>query len=79
MIDHTPRDLVGYGANPPQVQWPKSADGNPAKVALQIVGNYEEGGEKSYMLLDLSSCRAFPTTTLRIKFLKESIDTSHGP
>ena len=31
------------------------------------------------MLLDLSSCRAFPTTTLRIKFLKESIDASHGP
>ncbi|WP_086020287.1 allantoinase PuuE [Xenococcus sp. PCC 7305] len=37
-----PRDLVGYGANPPHPQWP----GN-AKIALQIVLNYEEGSEYS--------------------------------
>ena len=37
-----PRDLVGYGANPPHPQW--SGD---AKIALQIVLNYEEGSEYS--------------------------------
>ena len=37
-----PRDLVGYGANPPHPKWP----GN-AKIALQIVLNYEEGSEYS--------------------------------
>jgi putative urate catabolism protein len=35
-----PRDLVGYGRNPPHAQWP---DG--ARVALQFVLNYEEGAE----------------------------------
>ena len=37
-----PRDLVGYGANPPHPQWP-----DHAKIALQIVLNYEEGSEYS--------------------------------
>ena len=37
-----PRDLVGHGANPPHPKWP----GN-AKIALQIVLNYEEGSEYS--------------------------------
>jgi putative urate catabolism protein len=37
-----PRDLVGYGANPPHPQWPQNA-----KIALQIVLNYEEGSEYS--------------------------------
>ncbi len=35
-----PRDLVGYGRNPPQAQWP-----NRARIAVQFVLNYEEGGE----------------------------------
>ena len=35
-----PRNMVGYGKNPPKVEWP-----NQAKLALQIVLNYEEGGE----------------------------------
>lgn len=35
-----PRDLVGYGRNPPHARWP----GN-ARVAVQFVLNYEEGGE----------------------------------
>ena len=38
--DITPRKFVGYGENPPQAQWP-----NNAKVAVQFVVNYEEGGE----------------------------------
>ena len=35
-----PRDLVGYGANPPQVTWPGGA-----RIAVQFVINYEEGAE----------------------------------
>lgn len=35
-----PRDLIGYGATPPQANWP-----NQAKIAVQFVLNYEEGGE----------------------------------
>ncbi len=35
-----PRDLIGYGRNTPKVTWP-----NKAKVAVQFVLNYEEGGE----------------------------------
>ncbi len=36
-----PRDLIGYGANPPHPRWPGSA-----RVAVQFVVNYEEGGER---------------------------------
>jgi len=42
-----PRELVGYGENPPQIRW---AGG--AKVAVQVVVNYEEGSEKSYPMGD---------------------------
>jgi allantoinase len=35
-----PRDLIGYGAHPPDPRWP---DG--ARIAVSIVLNYEEGGE----------------------------------
>ncbi|MFC3075360.1 allantoinase PuuE [Shinella pollutisoli] len=35
-----PRDLVGYGRNPPVVRWP-----GDARIAVQFVVNYEEGGE----------------------------------
>jgi putative urate catabolism protein len=34
------RDMVGYGRNPPNPQWP-----HQARVAVQFVINYEEGGE----------------------------------
>ena len=34
------RDIVGYASNPPTAIWP-----NGAKVALNFVLNYEEGGE----------------------------------
>jgi allantoinase len=39
-----PRDLVGYGRNPPHPQWP-----GLARVALQFVLNYEEGGENAVL------------------------------
>jgi putative urate catabolism protein len=35
-----PRDLVGYGRNPPHAGWPAQA-----RIAVQFVLNYEEGGE----------------------------------
>ncbi|MBX3618724.1 MAG: allantoinase PuuE [Rhizobacter sp.] len=37
-----PRDLVGYGAHPPHAQWPGGA-----RIAVQFVLNYEEGGENN--------------------------------
>jgi allantoinase len=45
-----PRDLAGYGRNPPQAQWP-----GKAKIAVQFVLNYEEGGENSVLHGDAGS------------------------
>jgi allantoinase len=45
-----PRDLAGYGRNPPHALWP----GN-ARVAVQFVLNYEEGGENSVLHGDAGS------------------------
>jgi allantoinase len=45
-----PRDMVGYGARPPHPHWP---DG--ARLALQIVVNYEEGGENAILHGDAAS------------------------
>ena len=45
-----PRDMTGYGAHPPDPRWP---DG--AKVAVQFVINYEEGGENNILHGDAAS------------------------
>ncbi len=45
-----PRDLVGYGRNPPHAQWP-----GQARVAVQFVLNYEEGGENATLHGDAGS------------------------
>lgn len=45
-----PRDMVGYGRNPPHAHWP-----GEARVALQFVLNYEEGGESSVLHGDRGS------------------------
>ena len=45
-----PRDLVGYGRNVPHAQWPGGA-----KIALQFVLNYEEGGENNVLHGDPTS------------------------
>ena len=45
-----PRDLVGYGRNPPHAQWPQQA-----RIALQFVLNYEEGGENCVLHGDAGS------------------------
>ena len=38
--ENYPRNLVGYGETPPHANWP-----NPARIAVQLVINYAEGGE----------------------------------
>jgi OHCU decarboxylase len=45
-----PRDLAGYGRTPPFADWP-----NGARVALQFVINYEEGGENNILHGDAAS------------------------
>ncbi len=39
-MDGRPRDLIGYDARPPRVEWPEGA-----RLALNLVLNYEEGAE----------------------------------
>jgi putative urate catabolism protein len=45
-----PRDLIGYGRTPPDPRWP-----NGARIAVQFVVNYEEGGESSILHGDPAS------------------------
>ena len=44
MVKKNSRDLIGYGSKGKKISWP-----NNAKLALQIVLNYEEGGENSIL------------------------------
>ena len=50
MKKNYPRNMIGYGKRLPQVVWP-----NKSKLALQIVLNYEEGGERSVLHGDKTS------------------------
>ncbi|MGR3511595.1 MAG: allantoinase PuuE [Paracoccaceae bacterium] len=45
-----PRDMTGYGAVPPDPNWPGGA-----RIAVQIVLNYEEGGENNILHGDAAS------------------------
>ncbi|HMA06673.1 MAG TPA: polysaccharide deacetylase family protein, partial [Ramlibacter sp.] len=45
-----PRDLAGHGRRPPHAQWP-----GQARIALQFVLNYEEGGENCVLHGDAGS------------------------
>ncbi|WP_368040162.1 allantoinase PuuE [Ruegeria atlantica] len=45
-----PRDMTGYGKEVPKANWP-----NDAKIAVQIVLNYEEGGENNVLHGDAAS------------------------
>ena len=45
-----PRNMRGYGANPPHANWPGGAN-----VAVQFVLNYEEGGENCILHGDAAS------------------------
>jgi putative urate catabolism protein len=70
-----PRDLAGYGRSPPHARWP----GN-ARVALQFVLNFEEGGENSILhgdaaseqfLSELSNPAAYPARHLSMESIYE--------
>ncbi|MDR7377655.1 putative urate catabolism protein [Rhodoferax ferrireducens] len=70
-----PRDLVGYGRNVPHAQWP-----NQAKIAVQFVLNYEEGGENSVLhgdaasetfLSELITAQPFPDRHMTIESMYE--------
>ncbi len=50
LSENYPRDLIGYGAQPPDPRWP-----GKAKVAVQFVLNYEEGGENCVLHGDPAS------------------------
>jgi allantoinase len=71
----SPRDFVGYGPNPPHPAWP-----NAARVALQFVINYEEGGERSVLdgdreseifLSEIVGARAYPARHMSMESLYE--------
>lgn len=49
-INSYPRDMLGYGKFPQNPKWP-----NDAKIALQFVLNYEEGGENNVLHGDMAS------------------------
>jgi allantoinase len=70
-----PRDLRGYGRNPPQAGWP----GN-ARIAVQFVLNYEEGGENSVLhgdpgseqfLSEIIGAAAYPDRHLSMESIYE--------
>jgi putative urate catabolism protein len=50
MSDSYPRDLIGYGRNPPNPHWP-----GDARIAVQVVINYEEGSENCILHGDEAS------------------------
>ncbi len=70
-----PRDLVGYGRNPPHPRWPGGA-----RIALQFVLNYEEGGENCVLhgdpasetfLSEIIGAQAFPMRHMSMESLYE--------
>jgi putative urate catabolism protein len=50
MSERYPRDMIGYGANPPNANWPGGA-----RIAVEFVINYEEGAENSILHGDAAS------------------------
>ena len=74
MTDY-PRDLVGYGRTPPHARWP-----GDARVAVQFVLNYEEGGENSVLhgdpgseqfLSEIVGAAAYPDRHLSMESIYE--------
>ena len=45
-----PRDMIGHGATPPDAQWPENG-----RIAINLVVNYEEGGENNTLHGDAAS------------------------
>ena len=70
-----PRDLIGYGAEPPKANWP-----GQARIAVQFVLNYEEGGENCVLhgdshsevfLSDIIGAQAFADRHMSMESLYE--------
>ena len=70
-----PRDLVGYGRDAPHADWPGGA-----RIAVQFVLNYEEGGENSVLhgdaaseqfLSEIIGAAAFPARHLSMESIYE--------
>ena len=76
MTDTTyPRDLIGYGRNIPHAQWP-----GQARIAVQFVLNYEEGGENCVLhgdpasetfLSEIIGAQAFETRHMSMESMYE--------
>src|ERR1700747_2779031 len=49
-VSKYPRDLAGYGRDPPDPRWPGGA-----RIAVQFVVNYEEGAERNILHGDATS------------------------
>ncbi|SDL55737.1 putative urate catabolism protein [Modicisalibacter muralis] len=70
-----PRDLIGYGRTPPQANWP-----GKARIAVQFVLNYEEGGENCVLhgdshserfLSEIVGAEAYPERHLSMESIYE--------
>lgn len=75
MMKPYPRDLIGYGAFPPQANWPDNA-----RIAVQFVLNYEEGSESNVLHGDIGSeqflseivgARSYPTRHMSMESIYE--------
>ena len=73
MNDSYPRDLRGYGRNPPHPRWPIEA-----RVAVQFVINYEEGGENCILHGDPASESFLSETVGAVPLPGEAAGTSPG-
>jgi putative urate catabolism protein len=75
MSPRYPRNLAGYGPHPPQAQWPGGA-----RLAVQLVLNYEEGAENCILHGDEAS-EAFlselPGATPRVGVRHMSMESSY--
>ena len=69
------RDFEGYGAQPPSAKWP-----GKARIAVQFVINYEEGGERTVLdgdphsetfLSEIIGAAAYPDRHLSVESLYE--------
>ena len=70
-----PRDMVGYGRAVPQADWP-----GDARIAVQFVLNYEEGGERCVLdgdggsetfLSEIVGATAYPTRHMSMESIYE--------
>lgn len=73
--DSYPRDLIGYGSSVPYADWP-----GKARIAVQFVLNYEEGGENCVLhgdshseqfLSEIAGAEAYPARHMSMESIYE--------